>query len=94
MRAGHPIAMVGVYEGEYHFEGRLSSSRIDVVTAEGAAEWMHAHASGLLLQYHRGHTAPTPDGMVARHPFRSGWATLSTSLPLVRNAVDTTASGE
>ena len=95
MHDGHPIAMIGTYEGEYHFEGRLLlNAHIDVITPEAAAAWMRAHASGLLLQYHRGHAPPTPDGLVARHPFRSGWATLSTGLPVLRASDDTTARTE
>ena len=94
INAGHPIAMVGVYEGEYHFEGRLADRRIDVVTEADAAAWMRAHTSGLLLQYHRGHDAPALDGMVARHPFRSGWATLSTSLPRLHTTTERAANSE
>ena len=94
LRDGHPIAMVGAYNGEYHFEGRLHGAHIDVVTKGDAAAWLRTHASGLLLRYDRGHDAPALEGMVARHPFRNGWATLSTALPDARTANEAPARAE
>ena len=78
---GHPVAMVGAYNGEYHFEGRLQDERIDVVLPNDAAQWLREHASGLLLRYDRGRDAAVPAGVVARHPFRNGWVTLSSAPP-------------
>lgn len=91
---GHPIAMVGAYNGEYHFEGRLFGAHIDVVTKRDAAAWLRTHASGLLLRYDRGHDAPALEGMVASHPFRNGWATLSTALPDTRTVNEAPAITE
>jgi hypothetical protein len=85
---GHAVAMVGEYNGEYHFEGRLQNVRIDVVPKEDAAAWLRAHATGLLLRYDRGRDAPAPDGVVARHPFRNGWAALASAPPGVSMASD------
>ncbi len=84
--AGHPVAMVGAYNGEYHFEGRLQDAHIEVVAKADAAAWLSAHATGLLLRYDRGRDAPAPDGVVARHPFRNGWASLSSALPGARTS--------
>jgi 4-amino-4-deoxy-L-arabinose transferase-like glycosyltransferase len=92
--AGHPIAMVGAYNGEYHFEGRLQDVHIVVIAKDEAATWLHAHATGLLLRYDRGRDAPAPDGYVARHPFRNGWATLSSAPPGTRTSADTPGSAE
>jgi hypothetical protein len=82
LRDGHPVAMVGAYNGEYHFEGRLQDAHIDVIAKSDAVQWLHDHATGLLLRYDRGRDAPVPAGVVvARHPFRNGWATLSSAAP-------------
>ena len=81
LTAGHPIAMIGQYNGEYHFEGRLRDVHIDMITAQGAPAWLRAHHTGLLLRYDRDRQAPVIAGTVAQHPFRNGWATLAASLP-------------
>jgi 4-amino-4-deoxy-L-arabinose transferase-like glycosyltransferase len=84
LAAGHPIAMIGAYNGEYHFEGRLRDARIDVIAAADALRWLQAHDTGLLLRYDRGRVAPQFAGVVAQHPFRNGWATLASGLPGVQ----------
>ncbi len=81
LAAGHPIAMIGRYNGEYHFEGRLRDVHIDMISAQSAPAWLRAHRSGLLLRYDRDRKAPVIAGTVAQHPFRNGWATLAASLP-------------
>ncbi|MES3032611.1 MAG: glycosyltransferase family 39 protein [Gemmatimonadota bacterium] len=84
MQQGRRVAMLGAYNGEYHFSGRLQQSHIDLITAAEAPAWLRAHPSGLLLRYDRGRAPLVMDGIVARHPFRNGWATLSSSLPPAR----------
>jgi 4-amino-4-deoxy-L-arabinose transferase-like glycosyltransferase len=92
---GHPIAMVGAYNGEYHFEGRLQDAHIDVVPKTAAAAWLGVHPNGLLLRYDRGRDAPAPDGVViARYPFRNGWATLSSALPGARTSSESPGNNE
>jgi 4-amino-4-deoxy-L-arabinose transferase-like glycosyltransferase len=83
---GHPIAMIGAYNGEYHYEGRLQNARIDVITDADVPAWMQAHASGLLLRYDPGRVAPVLSGVVAQHAFRNGWATLFSAMPTPRAA--------
>ena len=91
---GHPIAMIGAYNGEYHFEGRLRGVRIDVIPATDAPRWLEAHRGGLLLRYDRGREAPAVNDIVARHPFRNGWATLSASLPGARTVSERATANE
>ncbi len=86
--AGRPIAMVGTYNGEYHFEGRLGASRIEEITASDASAWLASHPKGLLLRYDRGRVAPLIDGRIAQHVFRNGWATLASGLPTARAVPD------
>ena len=77
---GHPVAMVGTYNGEYHFAPRLRGVHIEELADSQAAGWLRTHNGGLLLRYDRGREPPMLAGTVARHPFRNGWATLSPSL--------------
>jgi 4-amino-4-deoxy-L-arabinose transferase-like glycosyltransferase len=74
---GHPVAMIGAYNGEYHFNARLRDVHIAVLTPGEVPQWSASHPGGLLLRYDRGRTPPAVTGIVARHPFRNGWATLS-----------------
>jgi 4-amino-4-deoxy-L-arabinose transferase-like glycosyltransferase len=94
LESGHPVAMVGTYNGEYHFEGRLQRRHIDVIDARNADAWLRAHTGGLLLRYDRGRNAPPPDGVIARHPFRNGWASLAPSWSPKRATSDTLAETE
>jgi 4-amino-4-deoxy-L-arabinose transferase-like glycosyltransferase len=80
LAAGHRIAMIGAYNGEYHFQGRLRDARIEMIAAADAPQWLQSHRGGLLLRYDRGRVAPPIAGVVAQHPFRNGWATLSTGV--------------
>ncbi len=90
---GKPIAMIGAYNGEYHFSGRLRDVHIDVLTAAEAPAWGAAHPGGLFLRYDRGSTPPAVQGLVARHPFRNGWASLfaAGTVPQPGNAPAVTA---
>ena len=94
LESGHPVAMVGAYNGEYHFEGRLQRHRIDVIDARHADAWLEAHAGGLILRYDRGRDALPPEGVIARHPFRNGWASLAPGWLPTRGAADTVAGIE
>jgi len=80
--AGRPVGMLGAYNGEYHFAGRLRGVHIDVVPKTDGEAWLQSHPTGLLLRYDRGRVPPAIPDLVARHPFRNGWATLSATLPL------------
>ena len=79
--AGRPVAMLNAYNGEYHFAGRLRGVHIDVLPTADADAWLQSHPTGLLLRYDRGRTPPPMRDIVARHPFRNGWATLAASVP-------------
>ncbi len=94
LAAGHPIAMIGRYNGEYHFEGRLRGVRIDVLTLETARAWLQTHRAGLLLRYDRNRQAPAIAGTVAQHPFRNGWVTLASSVPGATTRIEATSPTE
>jgi len=80
--AGRPVGMLGAYNGEYHFAGRLHGVHIDVIRKTDADAWLRAHPTGLLLRYDRGRRPLAMRDIVARHPFRNGWVTLSATLPV------------
>ncbi len=84
---GRPLAMLGAYNGEYHYNARLRNVHVEVLTPGDVAGWSATHVDGLLLRYDRGRRPPTVPGLVARHPFRNGWATLSRVTPPTVDAV-------
>jgi 4-amino-4-deoxy-L-arabinose transferase-like glycosyltransferase len=94
LASGHTIAMIGRYNGEYHFEGRLRDVHIDVITAQSAPAWLRTHRAGLLLRYDRARQAPVIAGTVAQHPFRNGWATLAAAVPADTPASETVSPSE
>jgi len=73
--AGHPLANVGTYEGQFHFAARLNG-HIDEVRTSGIADWARAHPNGMVITY-AGRLAPT-DLRYAHlvQPFRSHWLLL------------------
>lgn len=68
-RAGHPVAHVGTYEGQFQFLGRLTSP-VQALPRDGVEAWAEAHPDGLLVEYPRG-DLPTGDaGPLIAQPFR------------------------
>ena len=61
-----------------------------MITAVETPGWLRAHDRGLLLRYDRGKDAPVDSQLVARYPFRNGWATLSPMLPPTASGGDGT----
>lgn len=57
---GRPVALLGDYEGQYHFAGRLTRPITDV-NHTTALTWVAEHPDGLLITSHRGvHTGVAP----------------------------------
>lgn len=48
--AGHPVAHVGKYHGQFHFPGRLRAP-LTVIGPPAAADWARAHPDGYLVLY-------------------------------------------
>jgi 4-amino-4-deoxy-L-arabinose transferase-like glycosyltransferase len=55
--AGRPIGVVGRYEGQFHFLGRLEHP-LDEVPPDGVDRWMAAHPNGLVVRSLRSGGAP------------------------------------
>jgi 4-amino-4-deoxy-L-arabinose transferase-like glycosyltransferase len=69
--AGHAVANLAVYHGQFHFHGRLKRPLEMVLTPEEAVAWGRDHPDGYLVAYYR---ADRPDhpGAVYAQAFRSG----------------------
>ena len=76
--AGHPVAYTRDYEGEFHFEGRLTES-LDVVgrDEQAALEWEQQHPDGYVVRYR---DAPEP-GAAYTQPLRGVWLSIEAVHP-------------
>jgi len=68
--AGHPVANLGTYHGQFHFYGRLT--RPVITLPEGAAvSWGRDHPDGLLVTYDDHGRLDFPDA-IYQQPYRGG----------------------
>ena len=76
--AGHPVAYTRDYEGEFHFEGRLTEP-IDVVgrDEQAALTWERQHPDGYVVRYR---DAPQP-GAAYTQPLRGVWLSIEAVHP-------------
>lgn len=68
--AGHPVANLAPYHGQFHFYGRLVRP-LHVMEIDQAGGWGRDHPDGYLVAYYRD-TSPDHPGAVYTQPFRSG----------------------
>ena len=66
-RAGHPVANLSKYHGQYHFLGRLESP-LDVTWEHEVGDWAAAHPDGHVVAYHDRGIRGGPPAFV--HDFR------------------------
>ena len=59
--AGHPVAHVGKYHGQFHFPGRLRAP-LAVIDPPAVADWARAHPDGYLVLYCDQMPAPCAGG--------------------------------
>jgi hypothetical protein len=76
--AGHRVAYTRDYEGEFHFEGRLTEP-LDVVGRDGhaALAWAQQHPDGYVIRYR---DAPQP-GAAYTQPLRGVWLSIEAVHP-------------
>ena len=76
--AGHPIAYTRDYEGEFHFEGRLTEP-LDVVgrDEQAALAWSQQHPDGYVVRYR---DAPQPEAAYSQ-PLRGVWLSIEAVHP-------------
>ena len=68
--AGHSVANLAIYHGQFHFYGRLEQP-LDELVPSGAEAWGRAHPGGLLVAYYRDARIHFP-GAVHEQAFRGG----------------------
>ena len=69
-QAGHPLAHIGKYHGQYQFAGRLEAP-ITEIEAVDAAAWLAAHPDGKVVTYTRNRADAEGADLIA--PFRGKW---------------------
>jgi 4-amino-4-deoxy-L-arabinose transferase-like glycosyltransferase len=68
--AGHPVANLAIYHGQFHFYGRLERP-LDELMPSRAGAWGRAHPEGYLVAYYRDAAQDHP-GAAHVQAFRSG----------------------
>ena len=75
-RAGHPIANLGNYEGEFHFAGRLTRPITELYGDQALQDYARAHPNGLVVA-HPGELTPADlRYALLAQPFRSSWVVI------------------
>jgi 4-amino-4-deoxy-L-arabinose transferase-like glycosyltransferase len=69
--AGHPVAHIGKYHGQYHFAGRLREPFEIVSTPQEARRWLRQHPGGRVVGTFRGLPPPILGQPDFEHRFRS-----------------------
>ncbi|MEO8671378.1 MAG: glycosyl transferase [Tahibacter sp.] len=70
-----PIAIVGIYEGQFHFIGRLHG-RIAELRKDDVATWAAEHPDGVIVRGDRGPSTAARRFAALIQPFRSHWLVL------------------
>ncbi|WP_426701680.1 ArnT family glycosyltransferase [Rhodanobacter sp. Col0626] len=72
-QANRPIAYLGNYEGQFHFEGRLTRPIEELFGDQALQDYAHAHPDGLIVA-HPGKLEPNDlRYALLVQPFRSSW---------------------
>lgn len=72
-QANQPIAYLGSYQGEFHFEGRLTRPITELFGAQAVQDYAHAHPNGLIVT-HPNKLAPADlRYALLVQPFRTTW---------------------
>ncbi|TAL92674.1 MAG: glycosyl transferase [Rhodanobacter sp.] len=85
-RAGHPLAHLGNYEGEFHFAGRLIRPITELYGDKALQDYARTHPDGLVVA-HPGKLTPADlRYALLVQPFRSSWVVIwpATSLADLR----------
>lgn len=72
-RANRPIGYLGNYEGQFHFEGRLTRPIAELFGDQALQEFAHAHPDGLIVVHPRALDANDLRYALLVQPFRSSW---------------------
>jgi hypothetical protein len=72
-RAGHAIGYLGDYEGEFHFQGRLTQPVQVLGNEQQLAAFAQAHADGVVVEHPQKVDAQAARYALLIQPFRSSW---------------------
>ncbi len=73
---GTPIANIGLYEGQYHFLGRLRTPIAELADGPQLDQWLTAHPQGWVLAYPDRLDAPMRAHALYAQRFRGVWVVL------------------
>ncbi|HEY0199524.1 MAG TPA: glycosyltransferase family 39 protein [Rhodanobacter sp.] len=72
-RAKHPIAYLGNYEGQFHFEGRLTQPIAELFGDRALQDFARAHPDGVIVTHPEKLDANDLRYALLVQPFRSSW---------------------
>jgi 4-amino-4-deoxy-L-arabinose transferase-like glycosyltransferase len=72
-RANHPIAYLGNYEGQFHFEGRLTRPIAELFGDQAVQDFARAHPDGVIVTHPEKLDADALRYALLVQPFRSSW---------------------
>jgi hypothetical protein len=75
-RAGHPLADLGNYEGEFHFAGRLTRPITELYGDQALQDYARAHPDGLVVTHPGTLTPADLRYALLAQPFRSSWVVI------------------
>ncbi|MEO6925920.1 MAG: glycosyltransferase family 39 protein [Rhodanobacter sp.] len=75
-QAGHPIANLGNYEGEFHFAGRLTRPITELYGEQALQDYARAHPDGLVVAHPGKLSAADLRYALLAQPFRSSWVVI------------------
>ncbi|MGP1666071.1 MAG: glycosyl transferase, partial [Rhodanobacter sp.] len=79
---GLSIGFVGNYEGQFHFEGRLTRPVAELHGDQALQDFAHAHPDGLVVASTRAPSANDLRYALLVQPFRSSWLVVWSALSL------------
>jgi 4-amino-4-deoxy-L-arabinose transferase-like glycosyltransferase len=87
--AKRPIGYVGNYEGQFHFEGRLTQPITELFSDQALQNFAHAHPDGLIVTHPEKLDASDLRYALLVQPFRSSWLVVwpATSLADLKNGL-------
>lgn len=72
-QANHPIAYLGNYEGQFHFEGRLTRPIAELFGDQALQDYARAHPDGVIVTHPEKLDANDMRYALLVQPFRSSW---------------------
>jgi hypothetical protein len=72
-RANHPIAYLGNYEGQFHFEGRLTRPIAELFGDQAVQDFARSHPDGVIVTHPEKLDADALRYALLVQPFRSSW---------------------